>query len=69
VTREPLVVVEDDRHGVLERRRLLEDHLADARMLDDRLASVTRPKQTGAQRSSKTSAQGAWKLGRSTSMT
>ena len=32
---EALVVVEDDRHGVLERRRLLEDDLADARVLDD----------------------------------
>ena len=30
-----LVVVEDDRHGVLERGRLLEDDLADPRMLDD----------------------------------
>ena len=31
-----LVVVEDDRHGVLERGGLLEDDLADARVLDDR---------------------------------
>ena len=32
---EALVVVEDDRHGVPERGRLLEDDLADARVLDD----------------------------------
>ena len=32
----PLVVVEDDRHGVAQRGRVLEDDLADARMLDDR---------------------------------
>jgi hypothetical protein len=31
-----LVVVEDDRHGVLERGRLLEDDLADSGVLDDR---------------------------------
>ena len=31
-----LVVVQDDRHGLLERGGLLQDHLADARMLDDR---------------------------------
>ena len=36
VAGEALVVVEDDRHGVLEGRGLLEDDLADARMLDDR---------------------------------
>ena len=31
----PLVVVEDDRHRVLERGGLLEDHLADPGVLDD----------------------------------
>jgi len=35
VAREPLVVVEDDRDRVAQRRRLLEDDLADPRMLDD----------------------------------
>ena len=34
---EALVVVEHDRHRVLDRRRLLQDDLADAGMLDDRL--------------------------------
>src|SRR4029077_14368573 len=36
MAREPLVMVEDDRDCVLERRGLLEDTLADPRMLDDR---------------------------------
>ena len=36
VARVALVVVEDDRHRLLERGRLLEDDLADPRVLDDR---------------------------------
>ena len=36
------MVVEDDRHGVLDRRRLLEDDLADPGVLDDRLPLLRR---------------------------